>query len=246
MGAERVPLYLDSRGNAERFGETELWKKSFRENVCCARAIEKAIRDSAGEDDSIRPGCAKQVLDEYGFQRTAFVLAHSVRTLGPLVKASPEIEAWSWQLPHSRDGDYGRYYRADTPLLNLEEFIGQYQAEFQKFGMFNQAHLDKAAWEDSLVGKVLVLSPNTLKEEYWNTENQLWLAQGGFGTAANARGRAVYATCLADGEEARWNREDFLGVLHEQYLPQWAVDKLTELRAPEQSQQMAGPAMQQM
>ena len=241
MGAERVPLYLDSRGNAERFGETELWKKSFRENVCCARAIEKAIRDSAGEDDSIRPGCAKQVLDEYGFKRTAFVLAHSVHTLGPLVKASPEIEAWSWQLPHSRDGDYGRYYRADTALLNLEEFIGQYQAEFQKFGMFNQAHLDKAAWEDSLVGKVLVLSPNTLKEE-----NQLWLAQCGFGTAANARGRAVYATCLADGEEARWNREDFLGVLNEQYLPQWAVDKLTALRAPEQSQQMAGPAMQQM
>ena len=165
------------------------------------------------------------------------MLAHSVRTLGALVKASPEIEAWSWQLPHSRDGNYERYYRADTALQNLEELIGQYQAEFQQFGLFDQAHLDKAAWEESLVGKVLVLSPNTLKEEYWNTENQLWLAQGGFGTAANARGRAVYATCLADGEEARWNREDFLGVLDERYLPEWAAEKLTALREPEQEQE---------
>ena len=57
-----------------------------------------------------------------------------------------------------------------------------------------------------------------------------------------ARGQAVYATCLGDGEKTRWNRSDFSGVLDEQYLPDWALEKLEELRAPRQ-EQSAGPAM---
>ena len=237
-------LYLGSHGDAEKFREADLWEKSFRENVCCARAIEKAIRDSAGDDESIRPGCAKTVLDEYGFKRTGFVLAHSVRTLGPLVKAGAEAEAWSRQFPYSHDGDYGRYYRADTALQNLEEFIGQYQDEFQQLGLFDQQYCDSEAWNTSLIDRVLVLSPNILKEECWSVENQLWLAQGGFGTDPDARGRAVYAVCLADGEESRWNRQDFIGVLDECYLPDWAVAKLEQLRAPRQEQeQHTGPVM---
>ena len=79
-------LYTGSRGSAEQFGELDLWEQSFRENVCCARAIEKAIRDSAGEDDSIRPGCAKQVLDEYGFKRTGFVLGAYQQQMGQLAQ----------------------------------------------------------------------------------------------------------------------------------------------------------------
>ena len=61
---EYLPMYISSHGEAEQCGETELWEKSFRENVSCARAIEKAIRDSAGDGDDIKPDCAKAVLDE--------------------------------------------------------------------------------------------------------------------------------------------------------------------------------------
>ena len=180
------------------------------------------------------------MLDEYGIKRTSFVLAHSVHTLGPLAHASDEIKKWSWQFDYSRDGDYGRYYRADTALMNLEELIGQVQEAYQSLGLLGKAQCDPAAWETDLVGKVLVLSPNTLRESAWSNENMLWLAQGGFGTAPNARGRAVYAVRLSDGEETRWNREDFTGVLDERYLPDWAKEKLEALRAPEQS---AGPVM---
>ena len=49
----------------------------------------------------------------------------------------------------------------------------------------------------------------------------------------------MYATCLGDGEQTRWNRSDFTGVLDEQYLPDWAREKLEELQAPKQS----GPVM---
>ena len=46
---EYLPLYVGSPAEAGQYGETELWEKSFRENVCCARAIEKAIREQYDE-----------------------------------------------------------------------------------------------------------------------------------------------------------------------------------------------------
>ena len=243
MAANEYPqLYTCSHGEAEQRGETELWEKSFRENVACARAIEKAIRDCAGDGDDIKPGCAKSVLDEYGLKRTCFVLAHSVRELGPLVKAGEETEQWSRQFDYSRDRNFGRYYRADTALAYLEAFIGQVQDAYQALGLPGKEQCDSAAWDNSLVGRVLVLSPNVLRENYWSAENMLWLAEGGFGTAENARGRAVYAVNLHDGERTRWNREDFTGVLDERYLPDWAKEKLAALRAPEQKEN-SGPTM---
>ena len=64
---------------------------------------------------------------------------------------------------------------------------------------------------------------------------QLLYARSGFGCEPHSSGRAVFATCLSDGETARWNREDFIGVLDEKYLPDWAREKLEELMTQEQT-----------
>ena len=80
-------------------------------------------------------------------------------------------------------------------------------------------------------GRVLVLSPDTLKESCWSPENQLWLAHDGFGCSPHAIGRSIRSTCLGDGEQTRWNRTDFIGVLREELLPDWAKEKLAELQA---------------
>ena len=66
------------------------------------------------------------------------------------------------------------------------------------------------------------------------------LAEGGFGCSPTASGRAVYATCLGDGEQTRWNREDFTGVLDGQYLPGWAQEKLDELQTQKPSDPVMG------
>ena len=47
-------------------------------------------------------------------------------------------------------------------------------------------------------------------------------------------------TCLGDGETTRWNRNEFIGVLDEKYLPDWAREKLMELTAPRQEEPAAG------
>ena len=55
----------------------------------------------------------------------------------------------------------------------------------------------------------------------------------------------MYATCLGDGEQTRWNRADFIGVLDEQYLPDWAREKLEELTQGQRPQgpEQTGPTM---
>lgn len=86
------------------------------------------------------------------------------------------------------------------------------------------------------------MSPDTLRESCWSPRDQLWLANGGAGCSPTSLGQAVFAVCLSDGERTRWNRTDFTGVLDEQYLPDWALEKLNELRGPQQEQD-SGPVM---
>ena len=96
---------------------------------------------------------------------------------------------------------------------------------------------------------MLVLSSNTLREEYWQPKYQLWYAHDGFGCRPNAIGRSIRSTCLADGEQTRWNRSDFVGVLKEEHLPDWARERLEVLRhggtlEPEQADTVQGQSMQ--
>jgi len=83
---------------------------------------------------------------------------------------------------------------------------------------------------------VRLLSPDTLKESCWSKENQLWYAHDGFGCNPHAIGRSVRCTCLGDGEMTRWNRNEFIGILDDQFLPEWAKTKLAELTAPRQDE----------
>ena len=88
-------------------------------------------------------------------------------------------------------------------------------------------------------GKVLVLSLDSLKESCWSQENQLWYAHDGFGCRPHAIGRSVRCTCLGDGEATRWNRVDFVGVLKEEFLPEWARERLEQLAGTARQENIA-------
>ena len=247
MKREYPPIYRESRAQARRLGETKAFKESFQLNVSCARAIERAIQNHADEDDPkgfLFDGCAQSVLDEYGFQRTQFVLANTLISTGGV---GFEADSLRWArmvlIPPDKDNQKFRV-QADRPLL--AQFVQQTYAEYQAQGLFGPEHC--GAPGQNFAGKVVVLRPDRLKESCLSPQNLLWLAECGFGCDPNSSGRAVFATCLGDGEKVRWNRLDFMGVLDEQYLPDWAQEKLTELRTPAQQQeesvqeQDSGPA----
>lgn len=83
---------------------------------------------------------------------------------------------------------------------------------------------------DSIQNQVVVIKPTALRAEYRTADKQLVLATGGFGTYGNARGRAVSTTNLYSGEHSRWNREDVLGIIKPEAMPEWAKEKLAEIQ----------------
>ena len=238
MEADFLYLYPNSRAEARRQKETQMHEDSFRENVRCARAIEQAVQEHFDESSGVlKEGSAQSVLEEFGFTRVNFVLANSLKELkksacGHLV--SDAIYQWGQGTFVPPDGKYNCCYAVDTAAQLLEGFIGQVREAYQVLGLFGLEHCVGKRHEQDFKDKVLVMNPHTLRESFWSPKNMLWYGEGGFGCSPESRGRAVYATCLGDGEKTRWNRDDFLGVLDEQYLPDWAREKLEELRGPNQ------------
>lgn len=60
----------------------------------------------------------------------------------------------------------------------------------------------------------------------------------GFGCSPHAIGRSIRCTCLGDGEHTRWNRSDFIGILKDECLPDWAMEKLLALTEQHSEQTM--------
>ena len=83
-------------------------------------------------------------------------------------------------------------------------------------------------------GKLLILRDTALKEEFRTTENQLFLAESGFGCSPDKIGRKVFGQFLSDGEKAQFYREDFIGVAADECLPNWAREKLEQLTAEQE------------
>lgn len=249
MASDFPYLYPYSRNDARRHKETQMHEDSFRLNVSCARAIEQAIRNHFDEEgETLDAECAQSVLEQYGFKRVNFVLANSLKEFQKsdckhLV--SEETYQWGQGILVPEDGKYNRYFAVDTAAALLEGFIGQTREAYQVLGLFGPEHCVGSRDDQDFTGKVLVLSLDSLKESCWDPRNMLWLGEGGFGCSPTSSGRAVYATCLGDGEKTRWNRSDFMGVLNEQFLPDWAAEKLEELRGPQQ-EQSGGPTMGNM
>ena len=244
MDCDFPSIYRSAYEDAERRDELKEYAKSFRLKVGCACAIEHDIRACA-IGNGLQAGCVDMTLERYGFQRVSFVLANSLCKMEHPESIREDVLAWGEQIYVPPDGDNNRYYAVDAATPLLEAFIGQVRETYQTLGLFGPEHCVNSEKGLDYTGKVLVLSPNTLKESCWSPLNQLWLGETGFGCSPTASGRAVYATCLGDGEQTRWNRADFIGVLDEQYLPDWAREKLEELTQGQRPQgpEQTGPTM---
>lgn len=73
-------------------------------------------------------------------------------------------------------------------------------------------------WGETIEGKIVVLDPEALAEDYRKPEFQLVKARGGFGCRPDTIGTAVFVEFLADGDRGRFERYNVLGVLKEELL----------------------------
>ena len=71
----------------------------------------------------------------------------------------------------------------------LEGFVQQTQEAYQTLGLFEPEHCVGDRCQQDYTGKVLVLSPDTLRESCWTPRDQLWLAEGASGAHLTPVGR---------------------------------------------------------
>lgn len=227
-------LYPYSAAEARKRNELPLWRESYKTNIACRNAIEDAIRQNF-DGMNLQTDCLKAVLDEYGYKRTAWILANTVQMLKWDGRFSPANKQWAEKTHIPADLNHNSDFVVRSHPAVLDGFVSFYRKAVQALNLFGAEHCVSERAEQDFTGKVLVLSPDVLREQYWGQEYQLLYAQSGFGCKPHSSGRAVFATSLMDGETARWNRENFVGVLDDKFLPEWAKSKLAELQAQEQT-----------
>ena len=216
-----------------------LWRESHRANIACRDAIEDAIRRSF-DGMHLDKDCTSLVLEKYGYKRTAWVLANTLHELKWDGRFSHANKQWAERRYIPQDERHNAEITVRSHPAVLDGFVTFYRKAVQALNLFRAEHCVGDRAEQDFTGKVLVLSPDTLKESCWSQENQLWYAHDGFGCRPHAIGRSVRCTCLGDGEMTRWNRHEFIGVLDEKHLPDWAQEKLMELTVPQQEAPTTG------
>ena len=87
-------LYPYSSAEARERNELSLWRESHRANIACREAIEDAIRRSF-DGMHLDKDCITPVLDEYGYKRTAWVLANTLHELKWDGRFSPANKQWA-------------------------------------------------------------------------------------------------------------------------------------------------------
>ena len=116
--------------------------------------------------------------------------------------------------------------------------VDRTRAELSKFpfdkAVFTKEHCIPDDHKSNIVGKVVVLNAEPKRYEYQHPAYQLILAEGGNG-ATGGRGQAVFGTCLATGERARWERYDVLGEIKPECMPDWAKEALAKVKGQEKA-----------
>ena len=84
---------------------------------------------------------------------------------------------------------------------------------------------------DDITGKVVAVKPSSLRYEYRRADCQLILVTNGSGARGYSRGTSVYGVNVFTGRRAgRWERQDVLGEVRPECMPQWANEHLAVIQ----------------
>lgn len=223
--AELKPLYRYSLKEAVRLDEKEQWKESHDENCKCAEAIMNAIRENFN-GSTMKHDCADTVISEYGFDRVNYVLANTIELASSDGRYSEKNKEWARSFHFPKDDHRYAFAMNSHPVL-VNGFTDQARNAWQKLVLFDASHCD--ASEEDYTGKVVVIRPDIMKDEYKTPDDQLFLVRGGNGARPNAIGRKVFGEFLKDGEKTHYFRDEIIGVLKDKHLPAWAEEKLQSM-----------------
>lgn len=226
-------VYPYSSAEAKRLGELDAWRASHKANKECAAAIDKAVRE--GFDGMHLSGdIAENTCREYGIDRIRWVLANTVQHAEWDGRYRPHNKEWAKQIyiPRNKENDNTTEFILQSHPEIVNGLIDQYRRFYDSLKLLDNSHCAPGSRDMDYQGKVLISKPEILKDECKTPTDQLFYANvGGFGCTPGNYGK-VMGEFLSDGEKTNFHRDDFLGIIDEQYLPDWAKEKLEELSSP--------------
>ncbi len=83
----------------------------------------------------------------------------------------------------------------------------------------------------------MVIDSKCLQRDKRSARYQLVLAFGGFGCNKNSNGRAVLVKNIYSGESMRYDRQDVLGVISPEKMPEWTKEKLRHIAEKQKNRQ---------
>lgn len=223
-------LYKHSRADAVEMDVLEKWQRSYRLNCDCKEAIEAAIHkhfDGMHLDNE----CVNEVFSEYGYDRTMWVLAATIRCKDYDGRFSNSNKEWAkGKITTDIPADEMRRYAVDSHPAVLDGFTTEVRKQYQALGLLDKKKC--LADDKEYAEKLLILKPTSLIDEFRKPYYQYFYAQSGFGCYPDKLGGKVFGKFLADSEDFCFHRSDFLGVADTEQLPQWAQKRLEQLTAP--------------
>lgn len=225
-------LYINSLSNARRENEVTQWRESLKENIRCKKAIEKALSDGF-DGMHLCGGIVERLVDDYGTDRLTWVLANTVKEHSDDGRFRPENKGWANEICVPKD-----CHNYEFAVNSHPEIVNGLITDYRRYlvNVLHQYGVSDCLPESNhgnYEHQLLIINPFFLREDYKYGDYQLFYATSGNGCDETHSGRKVYGRFLKDDEETYFYRNEFLGIADENKLPEWAMEKLEDIRAGE-------------
>ena len=228
-------LYPWSLKEAQNLDEVDSWRESYKLNCHCARLIEMGIEQNFA-DDRLDTDFMKDIISEFGYDRVNYVMANTVKQHFDDGRFNIDNKQWSKGI-YIPSEDVNWHFSVETHPGLVDMCVSRLRNEWASMNLYDRSHCtDDRYYQDRL----LVMKPTVLADEYKSPDYQLFYATSGFGCDPTKMGTSISGYFLKDDEFCHFRRSDFYGVVDEQYLPEWAKEKLQEYQAQDESQTIEG------
>lgn len=236
-----IPLYKNSHSYALRFGEIDACRESRNENVRCKNFLDEQVAknfDGFHLTGNFLEDCVK----EFGYDRTMWVIADTINERHGDGRFSKENVKWAKSLNILPDR-HNYEFALNSHSCIVDDLAKDIRKMYAKLGLFSSEHIIQTDEPQDYTDKLLILRDTALAEETRTPENQLFLASGGFGCAPDKTGRKVFGEFLSNGEKTHFYRQDFIGVIADEHIPDWAREKLAKMSENNEQSQSDSPEM---
>ena len=223
------PLYRYSVETAKRDGELDAWRESRNENVRCKKFLDEQVAKNF-DGFHLTGDFLEKSVKEFGYDRTMCVIGNTILERKGDGRFTKENVKWAKSLNISQDR-HNYEFALNSHSCIVDGLASDVRKMYAKLNLFSGKHIVQSDEPQDYEGKLLILRDTSLKEEYRNPENQLFYAIGGFGCSPTASGRKVSGHFLSDGERAEFCRQDFIGVIADEHIPDWAREKLEQTQS---------------